>query len=164
MDGRHHVTRTAYRFLHTLTNLGPAPEPNMTILWDENLPSAFKRYCVKQSEATGALQYENDELMRPLYGDDYGIACCVSAMAIGKQMQYFGARTNLAKALLYAINGGMDELKYRKDGTPYQLVEGIEPLKGEVLDYHQVMNNFKKVMDYLARLYADTMSTIRLYA
>lgn len=160
LDGRHHVTKTAYRFLHTLTNLGPAPEPNMTILWDEKLPPAFKRYCVKQSEATGALQYENDELMRPLYGDDYGIACCVSAMAIGKQMQFFGARTNLAKALLYAVNGGMDELKYRKDGTPYQLVEGIEPLKGEVLDYHQVMNNFKKVMDYLARLYADTMSTI----
>ncbi|SFH84718.1 formate C-acetyltransferase [Tindallia magadiensis] len=160
LDGRHHVTKTAYRFLHTLTNLGPAPEPNMTILWDENLPPAFKRYCMKQSEATGALQYENDELMRPLYGDDYGIACCVSAMAIGKQMQFFGARTNLAKALLYAINGGMDELKYRKDGTPYQLVEDIEPLKGEVLDYDQVMTNFKKVMDYLARLYADTMSTI----
>ncbi|SDY96287.1 formate C-acetyltransferase [Tindallia californiensis] len=160
LDGRHHVTKTAYRFLHTLTNLGPAPEPNMTILWDENLPPAFKRYCMKQSETTGALQYENDELMRPLYGDDYGIACCVSAMAIGKQMQFFGARTNLAKALLYAINGGMDELKYRKDGTPYQLVEAIEPLKGEVLDYDQVMTNFKKVMDYLARLYADTMSTI----
>lgn len=160
LDGRHHVTKTAYRFLHTLTNLGPAPEPNMTILWDENLPAAFKRYCMKQSETTGALQYENDELMRSIYGDDYGIACCVSAMAIGKQMQYFGARTNLAKALLYAINGGMDELKYKADGTPYKLVEGIEPLKGEVLDYDQVMENYKKVLTYLARLYADTMSTI----
>ena len=159
-DGRTHVTRTAYRFLHTLTNLDPAPEPNMTVLWSEKLPPAFKRYCMKQSEATGAIQYENDDLMRPLYGDDYGIACCVSAMAIGRQMQFFGARANLGKALLYAINGGMDELKYHADGTPYRLIEDIEPLKGEVLDFEQVMKNYRKVLRYLARLYADTMSTI----
>ncbi|SMP66301.1 formate C-acetyltransferase [Anoxynatronum buryatiense] len=160
LDGRTHVTRTAYRFLHTLTNLDPAPEPNMTVLWSEKLPTAFKRYCMKQSETTGAIQYENDDLMRPLYGDDYGIACCVSAMAIGKQMQFFGARANLGKALLYAINGGMDELKYQADGTPHRLIEGIEPLKGDVLDYDQVMINYRKVLTYLAQLYADTMSTI----
>lgn len=159
-DGRPLVTRTAFRFLHTLTNLDPAPEPNMTVLWSPELPAAFKRYCMKQTTATGAIQYENDDLMRPLYGDDYGIACCVSAMGIGKEMQFFGARANLAKALLYAINGGMDELKYKAEGTPYQLIEGIAPLQGEYLDFDAVMENYSKVLAYLAGLYADTMSTI----
>ncbi len=159
-DGRTLVTRTAYRFLNTLTNLDPAPEPNMTVLWSERFPEAFKRYCMKMSIESGAIQYENDDIMRPIYGDDYGIACCVSAMQIGKQMQFFGARANLAKALLYAINEGQDEMKMGKDGNPITLVEGIEAVKGEYLDYEEVKAKFEKVVAYLAELYANTMSTI----
>lgn len=160
LDGRTLVTKTAYRFLHTLTNLGPAPEPNMTVLWSEELPEGFKRYCSKMSIETGAIQYENDDLMRSIYGDDYGIACCVSAMGIGKQMQFFGARANLGKALLYAINDGYEEVKKGKDGNPIQVIEGIGNLKNEVLDYDEVREKFDAVIQYLAKLYVNTMNTI----
>lgn len=160
LDGRTLVTKTAFRFLHTLTNLTPAPEPNMTVLWSESLPEAFKRYCAKMSIETGAIQYENDDLMRPIYGDDYGIACCVSPMKIGKSMQFFGARTNLAKALLYSINAGKDEFKFNKDGSAITLLEGVPPILDEILTYDEVMVRFKLVMDKLARLYVNTMNTI----
>lgn len=160
LDGRSQITKTAYRFLHTLTTLDPAPEPNMTVLWSESLPENFKKYCGQMSMSTGAIQYENDDLMRPLYGDDYGIACCVSAMAIGKQMQFFGARTNLAKALLYAINGGVDELKTDKSGKAVKVMSGIEPIMGDVLNYNDVIKNYDLVLEKLAKLYVDTMNTI----
>ena len=153
-DGRHMVTKMSYRFLHTLTNLGPAPEPNMTILWSENLPSNFKKFCAKTSIKTSSIQYENDDIMRPKFGDDYGIACCVSAMRIGKQMQFFGARANLAKALLYAINGGVDEI------TKTKVVNIVEPIKSEYLDYKEVAKNYDKVLDWLANLYANTLNCI----
>jgi len=154
INGKTLVTRTSYRFLHTLTNLGAAPEPNMTILWSERLPEPFKKYCAKMSVDTDALQYENDDLMRPVYGDDYGIACCVSAMTIGKQMQYFGARCNLAKALLYAINGGIDE----KKGT--RVLSGIPLMDDEWLDYGRVRKQFDAVIGQVAALYVDTMNII----
>lgn len=154
MDGEHLVTKNSFRYLHTLTNLGSAPEPNMTILWSEKLPSNYKKYCAKMSINTGAIQYENDDLMRPIYGDDYAIACCVSAMTIGKQMQYFGARANLAKALLYAINGGRDEV------SGALVIEGIEPITDEVLDFAKVKDNYKKVMQSLAEVYVDAMNII----
>ena len=153
-DGRHMVTKMSYRFLHTLTNLGPAPEPNMTILWSENLPSNFKKFCAKTSIKTSSIQYENDDIMRPKFGDDYGIACCVSAMRIGKQMQFFGARANLAKALLYAINGGVDEI------TKTKVVNIVEPIKSEYLDYKEVAKNYDKVLDWLANLYVNTLNCI----
>lgn len=161
VDGRPLVTKTAYRFLHTLSNLTPAPEPNMTVLWSKDLPDNFKRYCAKMSIETGAIQYENDDLMRPIYGDDYGIACCVSPMKIGKDMQFFGARTNLAKALLYSVNEGKDEFKFSKDGSAIEVIGGIEPLNSEgPLNFDEVMTRFKSVMDKLAGIYVNTMNTI----
>ena len=160
-DGRTLVTKTAYRFLHTLFNLGTAPEPNITILWSNDLPRAFKEYCAYVSIKTDSIQYENDDLMRPIYGDDYAIACCVSAMRVGKDMQFFGARANLAKALLYAINGGYDEIRLEKDtGKPMHVLPGIELNTQEVLDYDTVWESFKKVMDKLAEIYVNTMNTI----
>lgn len=162
VDGRPLVTKTAYRFLHTLTNLTPAPEPNMTVLWSKDLPENFKKYCAKMSIETGAIQYENDDIMRPIYGDDYGIACCVSPMRIGKDMQFFGARTNLAKALLYALNGGNEEFLRDSTGKPFSVIDGIEPLKSDILSYDEVMSNFKSVMRKLAKLYVDTTNTIHL--
>ncbi|MBU3206071.1 formate C-acetyltransferase [Clostridium algidicarnis] len=148
------VTKTSYRFLHTLINLGTAPEPNMTILWSEKLPESFKKFCAEMSILTDSIQYENDDIMRPIYGDDYAIACCVSAMEIGKQMQFFGARCNLAKALLYAINGGIDEKKGRL------VVPGIEKIEDGILEYDKVKENYLKVLEYVAGLYVNTMNII----
>ncbi|AFZ42763.1 formate acetyltransferase [Halothece sp. PCC 7418] len=154
LDGRPLVTRTNFRFLHTLYNLGPAPEPNLTVLWSEHLPLNFKRYCAKVSIDTSSIQYENDDLMRAEYGDDYGIACCVSGMPIGKQMQFFGARVNLAKALLYAINGGKDE----KSGE--QVAPPSEPITSEYLDYEEVMAKFEGLMGWLSKLYVNALNII----
>ena len=154
VDGRTLVTKNSFRMLHTLTNLGTAPEPNLTVLWSPHLPQGFKDYCAKMSIDTDSIQYESDELMRPMYGDDYCISCCVSAMAVGKQMQFFGARANLAKSLLYAINGGVDE---KKGGV---IVPGIEHDRDEVLDYPKVLGNYKKVLAYVAELYVDTINII----
>lgn len=154
INGRTLVTKTTFRYLHTLTNLGTAPEPNLTVLWSQNLPMPFKAYCAKMSIDTDSIQYENDDLMRPIYGDDYCIACCVSAMAVGQQMQFFGARANLAKSLLYAINGGIDELK----GT--LVVPDIEKNTDDVLDYSRVLTDYKKVLSYVAELYVDAINII----
>ena len=153
-DGRPLVTKTSFRFLQTLRNLGPAPEPNLTVLWSEDLPENFKRFCARISEETSSVQYENDDLMRPHYGDDYGIACCVSAMRLGKHMQFFGARANLAKALLYAINGGRDEV------SGETVAKGFEPIEGSVLDYETVMARFEAMTDWLARTYVSTLNVI----
>ena len=160
LDGRTLVTKTAFRILHTLTNLDSSPEPNMTVLWSLDLPEAWKNYCSKMSIQTGSLQYENDDAMRPVHGDDYAIACCVSSMVIGKQMQFFGARANLAKSLLYAINGGFDEMKRAKDGSLIKVLDGIEPIKDEVLDFDKVYTNYKLVLEKVAKLYVNTMNTI----
>ena len=154
MDGRSLVTKNSFRFLHSLDNLGPAPEPNLTVLWSSQLPENFKKYCAKMSIKTSSIQYENDDIMKPEYGDDYGIACCVSAMEIGKQMQFFGARANLAKALLYSINGGVDEKLKIQVGPSYQ------PITSEVLDYEEVMQKFDNMMDWLAGLYINTLNII----
>ncbi len=154
MDGRTLVTKSSYRILHTLNNLGPAPEPNLTILWSISLPTWFKEFCAKISIDTSSIQYENDDIMREVWGDDYGIACCVSAMRIGKQMQFFGARANLAKALLYAINGGKDEKSGEQVGPIF------EPITGDYLDYDEVMVKFDQVMDWLSELYINTLNVI----
>lgn len=154
IDGTPLVTKNSFRFLHTLDNLGPAPEPNLTVLWSTQLPEGFKKYCAKMSIKTSSIQYENDDLMRIEYGDDYGIACCVSAMRIGKQMQFFGARANLAKALLYAINGGLDEK------LKIQVAPKLAPITSEVLNYEEVMERFDSVMEWLAGLYINTLNII----
>ena len=154
IDGRTLVTKTCFRYLHTLYNLGPAPEPNLTVLWAEKLPENWKRYCAKVSIDTSAIQYENDDLMRQDYGDDYGIACCVSPMKIGKQMQYFGARANLAKCLLYAINGGRDER------TGVQVGPCFEPITSEYLDYEEVMRKYENMMRWLAKVYINALKII----
>ena len=149
------VTKNSFRILHTLKNLGTAPEPNLTVLWSQNLPENFKRFCSRMSIETDSIQYENDDVMRPVYGDDYAISCCVSAMSVGKQMQFFGARANLAKSLLYAINGGIDEL------TGDKVIPDIKPLEyDEVLDFNEIMLTYKKVLAYVAELYVDTMNVI----
>lgn len=154
INGKPLVTKNSFRYLHTLTNLGTAPEPNMTVLWSRDLPEEFKKYCAKMSILTDSIQYENDDVMRPLYGDDYAISCCVSAMRVGKQMQFFGARANLAKSLLMALNAGVDELQ------KVPVVPGIEPLEKDVLDFDEVWDRYKKVLDYVAELYVDTINII----
>lgn len=154
IDGRTLVTKTCFRYLHTLYNLGPAPEPNLTVLWAAALPESWKRFCAKVSIRTSAIQYENDDLMRVDYGDDYGIACCVSPMKIGKQMQFFGARANLAKCLLYAINGGRDER------TGVQVAPCFEPVTGDYLDYDDVMKKYEQMMRWLAKVYVNALKII----
>jgi len=154
MDGRTLVTRTSFRYLHTLYNLGPSPEPNLTVLWSKDSPETWKKFCSKVSIDTSAIQYENDDLMRPDYGDDYGIACCVSPMKIGKQMQLFGARANLAKALLYAINGGRDEI------SGVQVSPKFEPITSEYLDYDEVLDKFETMMRWLAKVYVNALKVI----
>ena len=154
IDGRTLVTKNSFRMLHTLVNLGPAPEPNLTVLWSKNLPDGFKKFCAEISIKTSSIQYENDDLMRVTLGDDYGIACCVSAMKIGKQMQFFGARANLAKTLLYAINGGRDE----KSGK--QITPEFAPITSEYLDYDEVMEKFDNMMEYVAKIYIKALNAI----
>ena len=154
VDGRPMVTKSSYRYLHTLVNLGPAPEPNMTVLWSTRLPQAFKEYCAKISIKTSSVQYENDDMMRQVHGDDYAIACCVSSMRVGKEMQFFGARANLAKCLLYAINGGVDEKLKIQVGPKYRAVEG------DYLDYDDVMQKYDDMMEWLAGLYVNTLNVI----
>ena len=154
IDGRHLVTKMSFRYLHTLANLGTAPEPNLTVLWSTRLPVPFKRYCAKTSIASSSIQYENDDLMRVTHGDDYAIACCVSSMRIGKEMQFFGARANLAKCLLYAINGGVDEISKKQVGPAYR------PVTSEYLDYEEVMARFQDMMKWLAQVYVNTLNII----
>lgn len=153
-EGKSMVTKTSFRILHTLTNLDPAPEPNMTVLWSEKLPETFKKYCAKMSIETDAIQYENDDVMRPIYGDDYAIACCVSAMRVGKDMQFFGARCNLAKALLYSMNGGVDEVKNQL------VVPGFEKMEDEILDYKKVKSAYWKMLEKIAGIYSNAMNII----
>ena len=153
-DQKHMVTKTSYRLLHTLTNLDTAPEPNMTVLWSQKLPTPFKNYCSKMSINTDAIQYENDDLMREIYGCDYAIACCVSAMREGKDMQFFGARCNLAKALLYSLNGGIDEIKKEK------VIENFDPATDEILDYEKVKSTYYKMLNKIAEIYSNAMNII----
>lgn len=153
-DGLPLVTKNSFRFLHTLDNLGPAPEPNLTVLWSTELPSGFKKFCAKMSIKTSAIQYENDDVMRPKWGDDYAIACCVSAMRVGKQMQFFGARANLAKTLLYAINGGVDEKSKAQVGPAFR------PIESDVLEFDEVMEKYDAMMEWIAELYLNTLNVI----
>lgn len=154
IDGRHMVTKMSFRYLHTLENLGTAPEPNLTVLWSTRLPESFKRFCAKTSIASSSIQYENDDLMRVTHGDDYAIACCVSSMRVGKEMQFFGARANLAKCLLYAINGGIDEVSKKQVGPKYR------PITSEYLDYDEVMCAYKDMMKWLAGVYVNALNII----
>ena len=154
VDGRHMVSKMSFRYLHTLENLGASPEPNLTVLWSTRLPEGFKRYCAKISITTSSIQYENDDIMRPVHGDDYGIACCVSSMVIGKEMQFFGARANLAKCLLYALNGGIDEVTKKQVGPKYR------PVTGDVLDYDDVMSKFLDMMEWQADVYVNALNII----
>lgn len=154
IDGRHMVTKMSYRYLHTLKNLGTAPEPNLTVLWSTRLPENFKRFCAKTSIESSSIQYENDDLMRVTHGDDYAIACCVSSMKVGKEMQFFGARANLAKCLLYAINGGVDEISKKQVGPEFR------PITSEYLDYDEVMHKFRAMMKWLACVYVNTLNII----
>lgn len=154
VDGRHMVTKSSFRFLHTLQNLGPAPEPNLTVLWSTHLPINFKRFCAKMSILSSAVQYENDDMMRVTHSDDYAIACCVSSMRLGKEMQFFGARANLAKCLLYAINGGIDEELKIQVGPSYR------PIEGDYLDYDDIMAKYDAMMEWLAKLYVNTLNVI----
>ena len=162
IDGRTLVTKSSFRILHTLTNLGPAPEPNLTVLWSVHLPENFKKFCAELSIKTSAIQYESDDLMRPVMGDDYCIACCVSCMRVGKDMQFFGARANLAKCLLYAINGGKDELMLDKNtGKPFQVAPAFAPIQGDgPLNYDEVIVKYEQMMDWLARLYVNVLNLI----
>ena len=154
IDGRHLVTKMSYRYLHTLSNLGAAPEPNLTVLWSVKLPENFKRYCAKVSIESSSVQYENDDLMRFTHGDDYAIACCVSSMRLGKEMQFFGARANLAKCLLYAINGGIDEVSRKQVGPEFR------PITSDYLDYNEVMKKYDAMMEWLAEVYVNTLNVI----
>lgn len=154
VDGRHMVTKMSFRYLHTLENLGTAPEPNLTVLWSTKLPMNFKKFCAKTSIESSSIQYENDDLMRVTHGDDYAIACCVSSMRVGKEMQFFGARANLAKCLLYAINGGVDEISMKQVGPKYR------PITSEYLDYDEVMDKFKDMMKWLASVYVNALNII----
>lgn len=162
VDGRSLVTKTSFRILHTLDNLGPAPEPNLTVLWSKKLPAEFKKFCADLSIRTSSIQYESDDLMRPFMGDDYCIACCVSCMRVGKDMQFFGARANLAKALLYAINGGKDELMLdKKTGLPLQVSPEYAPILGDgPLEYNEVIRKYDQMMDWLADIYVNTLNLI----
>lgn len=161
MDGRHMVTRTDYRFLHTLENMGPSPEPNLTVLYSPALPAAFKKHAARISIETSSIQYENDDVMKPVWGDDYSICCCVSATQTGKEMQFFGARANLAKCLLYAINGGKDEKFLTKDGKHMQVGPEYVPITSDVLDYDEVLHRFDQMMDWLAGLYVNILNLIQ---
>ncbi len=161
MDGRHMVTKTDYRFLHTLEDMGPAPEPNLTVLYSSQLPDTFKKYAAYISVATSSIQYENDDVMKPVWGDDYSICCCVSATQTGKEMQFFGARANLGKCLLYAINGGKDEKFLTKDGKHMQVGPELAPITSDVLDYGEVMHKFDLMMDWLAGLYVNILNLIQ---
>ena len=155
MDGRSMVTKTDYRFLHTLENMGPSPEPNLTVLYSSALPDSFKKYAAHISITTSSIQYENDDVMKPVWGDDYSICCCVSATQTGKEIQFFGARANLAKAMLYAINGGVDEKEFNQVGPNYA------PITSEYITYEEFMPKYDKMLDWLASLYVNVLNLIQ---